>query len=355
MSVAYRTVQWNPFKRRYDVVVAVGALMYISIFIAATYLPRADDARPALPVVLIRATATLAFVLLHVILLIGPLARIDRRFLPLLYNRRHLGVMTFLIALAHGLLVLGYYHGFGAISAVTSLLSSNTQYRSISAFPFETLGLIALLILFLMAATSHDFWLKTLSPGAWKFLHMGVYVAYVLLVLHVALGALMSERSAAYTGLVGSGALLVTTLHLVSGWRECRIDRHASEAEHGWVDVPSPESIGDGRARRVVLPDGSRVAVFRQGECLHAISDVCAHQNGPLSEGRIVDGCVTCPWHGYQYRASDGCAPPPFTERLPTYVLRRHEGCVQLRVMAQADGTPTALPLIEIEESAHVR
>lgn len=26
---------------------------------------------------------------------------------------------------------------------------------------------------------------------------------------------------------------------------------------------------------------------------------MCKHQNDPLGEGKIVDGCVTCPWHGY--------------------------------------------------------
>ena len=36
----------------------------------------------------------------------------------------------------------------------------------------------------------------------------------------------------------------------------------------------------------------------------------------------MVDGCITCPWHGYQYRLEDGCAPPPFTEKLATYRLR---------------------------------
>ncbi len=33
------------------------------------------------------------------------------------------------------------------------------------------------------------------------------------------------------------------------------------------------------------------------------ISNVCQHQNGPLGEGEIIDGCITCPWHGFQYHA----------------------------------------------------
>jgi nitrite reductase/ring-hydroxylating ferredoxin subunit len=37
---------------------------------------------------------------------------------------------------------------------------------------------------------------------------------------------------------------------------------------------------------------------------------------------------VTCPWHGFQYRLEDGCAPPPFTEKLATYNLRIEKGIV---------------------------
>ncbi len=348
MSVAYRAVQWNAFKWRYDLVVAIGSVAFVGVFVAATLLPRADVDRPALAVVLIRATAVLAFSLLHVVLMIGPLARLDRRFLPLLYNRRHLGVTTFLVSLVHAVIVLGYYHGFGTIGPVSSLLSSNVQYRSIAAFPFETLGLIALLILFLMAATSHDFWLKNLSPAVWKGLHMLVYPAYVLLVLHVALGALWSERHPAYVILLTSGVVLVSGLHIAAAWAG-RTGMTASASD--WIDVDGATSIAEGKARRITLPDGTRAAVFRVGATLHAIGDACAHQGGPLSEGRIIDGCVTCPWHGYQYRAQDGCAPAPFTEKLPTYELRIHGGRVQVRSTPQAAGTPTGFMLQPSEVS----
>jgi hypothetical protein len=46
----------------------------------------------------------------------------------------------------------------------------------------------ALLILLLMAATSHDFWLKNLTAPVWKRLHMLVYAAYALLLAHLLLG-----------------------------------------------------------------------------------------------------------------------------------------------------------------------
>jgi nitrite reductase/ring-hydroxylating ferredoxin subunit len=72
------------------------------------------------------------------------------------------------------------------------------------------------------------------------------------------------------------------------------------------------------------------------------MSNVCAHQGGPLGEGRIVGGCVTCPWHGFQYQAKDGCAPPPFTEKLPTYRVRVVKGRVEVDPKALPPGTETA-------------
>ena len=86
-----------------------------------------------------------------------------------------------------------------------SLLTSNTDFGSWTAFPFELLGLAALLILFLMAATSHDFWQKNLGPSVWKGLHMLVYLAYALLVMHVALGALQGDTRPVYPVLLGAG------------------------------------------------------------------------------------------------------------------------------------------------------
>jgi len=90
----------------------------------------------------------------------------------------------------------------------------------------------------------------------------------------------------------------------------------------------------------VVCPGGERVAVFRDGESYSAISNVCAHQAGPLGEGRIIDGCVTCPWHGYQYDAKSGQSPPPYSEKIPTYELRVEGGRLLVNPEALAPGTP---------------
>jgi DMSO/TMAO reductase YedYZ heme-binding membrane subunit/nitrite reductase/ring-hydroxylating ferredoxin subunit len=339
VSIRYSAVKWNHNKRVYDIVLLSGIMVYLGVFIVVGKLVWSGEQTIADEVLLIRALGTCAFLLLHVVLCVGPLARLDRRFLPLLYNRRHLGVATFIVGLLHALLTIGYYHGFGKLNPLVSLLTSNSQYGSVTAFPFEALGLLALLVLFLMAATSHDFWQKNLSPNFWKGLHMLVYPAYALLVLHVALGALQSEGSWVYAVLTGVGVTTVAALHLATGYRERWRDRPPATAEC-WVDVGTVDEIADSRAKVVCVDGQERVAVFRHGCRVSAVSNVCAHQRGPLGEGKIVEGCITCPWHGWQYLPENGESPPPFEERIPTYRLQVLGRRILLNPEPLPPGTP---------------
>jgi nitrite reductase/ring-hydroxylating ferredoxin subunit/DMSO/TMAO reductase YedYZ heme-binding membrane subunit len=285
------------------------------------------------------------------VLCIGPLARFERRLLPLLYNRRHLGVLTFAVGAAHGVLATGYYHAFGRLNPLLSLLATNTEYASLAAFPFEILGVLALLILFLLAATSHDFWQKNLSPSVWKSLHMLIYPAYGLLVLHVTFGALQSENSGLYPVLVGAGATGVVSLHLAAAWRERRTESQSrptsSSADKPWLDVGSVDEIPDNRAKVVCVPGCERIAVFRYGDRVSAVTNVCAHQRGPLGEGKIIDGCITCPWHGWEYRPENGQSPPPFAERIATYRVRTANGRILLDPRPLPPGTPVEPALVE--------
>ena len=319
MNHSYRTVQWNPQKRRYDLALWSGIGLYLLIFIGGGLW---HDANADAMTLAIRGSATAAFILLTLILCIGPLARLSPVFLPLLYNRRHMGVSMFLLASTHVLLVLLQFHAQGTINPLVSLLSSGWPRHAGSPFPFEVFGIVAWMILLLMAVTSHDFWLANLTPPLWKVLHMLVYGAYGLLTLHIALGTLQQETSRVYTGLLVGAASFVFGLQLIAGWREFRGDRPLpARTREGYVHVVRAADIPDGRAITVTL-SGERVAVFRDGQRVCALSAVCRHQNGPLGEGRIIDGLVTCPWHGYQYRPEDGCSPPPFTEKIPTFRVR---------------------------------
>jgi len=336
MSVQYQGVGWNRQKRIYDLVLAAALLAYLCLFIGVGSLVHPQATAETL---LIRAFGTAALLLLHVILSIGPLCRLSPRFLPLLYNRRHLGVTTFLLGLAHGAFSLVQFHALGNVNPLVSLFVSNRRYGSLAEFPFQSLGFFALLILFLMAATSHDFWLRNLTAPVWKRLHMLVYLAYGLLIAHVTLGALQSERSPVLAGILAVGFITVVSLHLAAAFRERQTDEHEPNAiDDGFVDVCHADDIPEKRAVIVSL-SGERVAVFRYDGLVSTISNVCQHQNGPLGEGRIIDGCVTCPWHGYQYRPDTGASPPPFPEKVPTFRTRVRDGRVLVHPHPNPPGT----------------
>src|SRR3989454_1446906 len=228
MSTTYRAVAWNQQKRRYDVV-AAGMIVAFGVVVLGVQA----IVRPELTIetLLIRTLGAAAFTLLNVILCIGPLSRLDRRFLPLLYNRRHLGVMTFTLALAHGVFSIIQFHSAGTLSPLVSVLVSNARYTTISQIPFQPFGLAALVILFLMAATSHDFWLHNLTAPVWKTLHMCVYVAYTFIVLHVVFGVLQGEASPLLGWTLCGGVLTVFTLHVLAARQEARSDRENSNVQ----------------------------------------------------------------------------------------------------------------------------
>ena len=337
MSHAYKAVGWNRQKKLYDRVMVGGVATFLILFMA---ISKVLQPTITIETLLIRGFALAAFVLLHVILTIGPMARLDRRWLPLLYNRRHLGVTMFLLAFVHGAFSLVQFHALGDVNPLVSLFTANTRFDSVAQFPFQPLGFFALVILFLMAATSHDFWLANLGAPIWKTLHMLVYVAYGLVVAHVALGYLQAEAASLPTGLVGLGAAWIIGIHLVAGMKEKPLDKEHDYPvdEEGFLNVFSVSDIAEKRGRIVTL-SGDRVAVFKYDGKVSAISNACQHQNGPLGEGRIIDGYVTCPWHGYQYEPDTGASPPPFTEKLPTFNVKVSGGRIWVHPKPNPAGT----------------
>jgi nitrite reductase/ring-hydroxylating ferredoxin subunit/DMSO/TMAO reductase YedYZ heme-binding membrane subunit len=347
MGHAYKVVQWTPYKVRFDLTLAIGVAAFLAAFVLAALMAQPPGEQTSAPQLVLRALGASAFSLLTIILAIGPAARLSRRFLPLLYNRRHLAVTCFLLALAHASLVLVWYHGLSHANPIVSLFTSNPRYDSIGGFPFESLGAAALTVLFVMAATSHDFWNALLGPSWWKAMHMAIYPAYALVAAHIMLGAVQAERGFVYAGAVGLAAAGVAALHVIAGARERAKDRAIARArDDGWLHAGAADDIPDSRAR-IIRPDmGEAIAVFRDGQRIYAISNRCRHQGGPLGEGRIVDGCITCPRHGFQYRPADGCSPPPYTERVATYKTRIERGEVFVSPSPESLGAETAPSMI---------
>lgn len=336
MSASYVAVGWNRQKKIYDTLIALFCFLYLSLFISLNLVFNEEVTFETL---LLRSTSTLAVLLLHVILGIGPLCRLDKRFLPLLYNRRHLGVTMFTLALVHGGFAILQFHALSNTNPFVSLFTSNTNYGSFAAFPFQALGFFALLIFFVMAITSHDFWLHNLSPRVWKTLHMFVYAAYLLVIMHVMLGVIQYERNPVFVIIIFSGAVILVTLHLLAALKERRIDQMKFALQRdGFVYVCGVTEIEESRARLFCVNE-ERIAVYKHENKLYGIHNVCKHQGGPLGEGKILDGCITCPWHGYQYLPQNGQSPPPFKEKVSTYDIKVIDGKVWLNPAPFAEGT----------------
>ncbi|MBO8187155.1 Rieske 2Fe-2S domain-containing protein [Streptomyces spirodelae] len=91
----------------------------------------------------------------------------------------------------------------------------------------------------------------------------------------------------------------------------------------GWHPVGKADSFPVGQAASASLGE-VKLLVFREPSgTVRVLADRCAHQSGPLSEGTVSDGCVTCPWHGSTFRLSDGWnVSGPATAPQPSFRTR---------------------------------
>jgi nitrite reductase/ring-hydroxylating ferredoxin subunit len=105
-----------------------------------------------------------------------------------------------------------------------------------------------------------------------------------------------------------------------------------------WYDVGEPEDFPDG-AVWPVQADGVAVAVFRLGDALHALHDLCTHGAAKLSDGYVEDGCIECPLHQGTFEIATG-APcrAPVTEAVRSFPVRVVAGRVEVAV-------PPAVPI----------
>jgi nitrite reductase/ring-hydroxylating ferredoxin subunit/uncharacterized membrane protein len=110
------------------------------------------------------------------------------------------------------------------------------------------------------------------------------------------------------------------------------VNRHAFRGPGTkWVKLDTG-SVTDLKTMPETTPTKMRAGindllVVRVGDTVHAMHNVCAHAGGPLNEGKLVDDCIECPWHGSRYRLTDGFAKRgPTVYDQPSYEIRAAEG-----------------------------
>jgi nitrite reductase/ring-hydroxylating ferredoxin subunit len=89
-----------------------------------------------------------------------------------------------------------------------------------------------------------------------------------------------------------------------------------------WVTVAKTGDLPEGQMIGVAL-DGVEVLVANVGGQYHAIGSVCTHEGGPLADGDLYEGVVTCPWHGSAFDVTTGeVEMSPATEPEPVHEVR---------------------------------
>ncbi|BDI33683.1 hypothetical protein CCAX7_57340 [Capsulimonas corticalis] len=98
-----------------------------------------------------------------------------------------------------------------------------------------------------------------------------------------------------------------------------------------FVDVLDWDDLEENTPKRVEA-NGQPVVLVRQGEKIYALADACAHLGGPLSEGKVCDGGIVCPWHESRFALKDGkVLDGPSTFAQPHYETRVQDGKVQVK------------------------
>lgn len=78
-----------------------------------------------------------------------------------------------------------------------------------------------------------------------------------------------------------------------------------------FITVAKVSSIPPGQGATFTVGD-RLVAVFNCDGQYHAIDDLCPHMGASLGAGYVENGIVTCPWHAWRFKVSDGtCCDNP--------------------------------------------
>lgn len=85
-----------------------------------------------------------------------------------------------------------------------------------------------------------------------------------------------------------------------------------------WATVTKTSKIKEGRGKSFTV-NGRRIAILNENGKFYAVDNTCPHAMGSLGRGRIRNGTVVCPVHGYTYKTETGeCLTDPRL-RIRTY------------------------------------
>ncbi|MGW3011845.1 Rieske 2Fe-2S domain-containing protein [Streptomyces sp. NPDC001219] len=154
--------------------------------------------------------------------------------------------------------------------------------------------------------------------------------------VHRGRGGTIRGKVLGFAGLsaAGAGAMLGGHLAFRQGAGANKTEPVPHLVDEGWHRVGRVEDFPVGEAVRRELGEVPLLVVRQTGGEIHVLAGRCSHLSGPLTDGALSDGCVTCPWHGSVFRLADGAnIAGPATAPQPSFrVTVEGDGSVYVRL-----------------------
>lgn len=89
------------------------------------------------------------------------------------------------------------------------------------------------------------------------------------------------------------------------------ISPFSSKITSTWIKVATIDQVPEFSVLAVQLA-GTSLILYRQGVTVTCYRNACAHLGSPLETGKVENGVITCPSHGFQYKLETGkCLTAP--------------------------------------------
>lgn len=126
-----------------------------------------------------------------------------------------------------------------------------------------------------------------------------------------------------------------------------------SERKDYWQAVALTRDVGN-KPKRVMF-QGAPVVLFHSGKGIVALTDRCPHRMVELSAGRVCDGQIECPYHGWRFDSEGLCRSiPGHVGDMPHYRVRRYNTIERDGVIFISDGSPEGDPYLHCMEGKEV-
>lgn len=194
--------------------------------------------------------------------------------------------------------------GAGVLTMVAAAFSGAADYSDTDDEARTSATVHAALMIVALIVFGISLWLRLGSPAGDQTVPIGLTVVGVAILF-----------SGAWVG----GEVVYALGNMVN--------RHAWRfgSKSSWLKLDLTE-IPEG-APTAAKAGPQSLVVVRQGETIYALHALCAHANGPLPSGRIIDGCIECPWHQSRFELATGRRRQgPTTFDQPRYDVRTADG-----------------------------